>query len=87
MPPKETAYAANLAAQLADQEQVDLPATIPSDFDHYYDYLHFTQQGCRAVGQAVANRIAAPGQGAAPAPDAAAPKSAIELKSSRSGSR
>lgn len=70
-------------------EEIDLPATIPCDFDHYYDYLHFTQAGCAAVGRAVADRLAAAADEPDPAgrgPDGA-PQKPIGLKTPRAGSR
>ena len=46
-----------VAARVADAEgipAIDLRAAVPSDFDHYYDFLHFTPRGAERVGEAVA---------------------------------
>ncbi len=46
-----------VAAQVAEAlgaPAIDLRAAVPSDFDHYYDFLHFTPRGAERVGEAVA---------------------------------
>ena len=50
-----------VAAEVADAEgvaQLDLRPRVPSDLDHYYDFLHHTPLGSRCVGVAVADRLA-----------------------------
>lgn len=46
-----------VAARLG-HDTVDLFESVPSDFDHYYDFLHFTPHGARVVGEAVARALA-----------------------------
>ncbi|MEM9380226.1 MAG: hypothetical protein AAGB93_09795 [Planctomycetota bacterium] len=49
-----------VAAEVAAAEDVpaiDLRAEVPSDFEHYYDFLHHTPKGAAAVGRAVADCI------------------------------
>jgi lysophospholipase L1-like esterase len=36
---------------------VDLRQAVPSDFDHYYDYMHFTAAGARVVARVVADAL------------------------------
>ena len=50
-----------VAAEVADAEgvaQLDLRSRVPSDLDHYYDFLHHTPLGSRCVGVAVADKLA-----------------------------
>lgn len=50
-----------VAAEVAAAEDVaaiDLRAEIPSDFEHYYDFLHHTPRGAAEVGRAVAGCVA-----------------------------
>ena len=49
-----------VAAEVAEAEgvqQLDLRARVPSDLDHYYDFLHHTPLGARCVGAAVADKL------------------------------
>ncbi|MFT5733319.1 MAG: lysophospholipase L1-like esterase [Planctomycetota bacterium] len=55
-----------VAARVADEtgaSKVDLRKAVPSDFEHYYDFLHHTPKGAQLVGAAVAETIAALGEG------------------------
>ena len=47
---------------------VDLRRAVPSDLDHYYDYMHFTAAGARVVARVVADALLEP-----PGPPAAGP--------------
>ena len=50
----------DVAAEVAEAEGVaaiDLRAVVPSDFEHYYDFLHHTPKGAAEVGRAVAECI------------------------------
>ena len=50
-----------VAEEVARREgvpQLDLRARVPSDLDHYYDFLHHTPLGARCVGVAVADKLA-----------------------------
>ncbi len=40
-------------------ESVDLRPVVPSDFEHYYDFLHHTPLGNRRVAEAIARQIEA----------------------------
>ena len=46
-------------AQRLGVEEVDLRPAVASDLVHYYDYLHFTPQGARTVGEQVARVVLA----------------------------
>ena len=49
-----------VALEVANAEgvvQLDLRAEVPSDLDHYYDYLHHTPLGAQCVGAAVAAKL------------------------------
>ena len=51
-----------VAARVAAEEavdQVELRGAVPSDFQHYYDFLHFTPAGAGRVAAALAPVIAA----------------------------
>ena len=75
-------------AQELGVEDIDMLGAVAPTFEHYYDYLHFTQKGCEAVATAVADCLA-PTAPASPAesPAGPAPQKPIELKTPRSGSR
>jgi len=50
-----------VAARVADEmgaPRVDLRRQVPSDFMHYYDFLHHTPKGAALVGAAIAETIA-----------------------------
>lgn len=52
----------DVAARVADElgaARVDLRQAVPSDFEHYYDFLHHSPKGAKLVGEAVAKTIAA----------------------------
>ncbi len=55
--------AARVAAEEA-VEEVELRGAVPSDFEHYYDFLHFTPAGAERVAAALAPVIAAGDDGA-----------------------
>jgi hypothetical protein len=57
-------------ARAAGCGTLDLRARIPSDLEHYYDFLHHTPLGNRRVGEELARAVLA---GAAPAPMGSAP--------------
>ena len=49
-----------VAAEVAAAEgapAIDLRAAVPSDFEHYYDFLHHTPKGAAEVGRAVAECV------------------------------
>ena len=51
-----------VAARVAIEEgveEVELRSAVPSDFEHYYDFLHFTPAGAQRVAAALAPVIAA----------------------------
>ena len=50
-----------VAVRVADDlgaPRVDLRQSVPSDFEHYYDFLHHTPVGAELVGAAIAETIA-----------------------------
>ena len=51
------------AAAANDIEAIDLRATVPSDFDHYYDFLHFSPKGADVVGRAIARYLSSEASG------------------------
>jgi hypothetical protein len=57
---------ASRVAQELGVEQLDLMGEIEHDFESFYDRLHFTPKGARAVGEAVARAILEPGPGRGP---------------------
>ncbi|MEM8713920.1 MAG: hypothetical protein AAGG01_23495 [Planctomycetota bacterium] len=49
-----------VARRVADERgvlRVDLRDSVPSDFEHYYDFLHHSPKGCQLVGRAVAEAL------------------------------
>ncbi|MEM8713727.1 MAG: hypothetical protein AAGG01_22525, partial [Planctomycetota bacterium] len=49
-----------VARRVADERgvlRVDLRERVPSDFEHYYDFLHHSPKGCQLVGRAVAEAL------------------------------
>ncbi len=44
-------------AEATGVAQLDLRPEVPSDLDHYYDYLHHTPLGAQCIGAAVAARL------------------------------
>ncbi|MEE2941264.1 MAG: hypothetical protein VX460_12820, partial [Planctomycetota bacterium] len=56
-----------VAARVAAEEgveEVELRGAVPSDFEHYYDFLHFTPAGAARVAAALAPVIVAEDDGA-----------------------
>lgn len=51
------AVAARVARETGSA-QVDLRTAVPSDFEHYYDFLHFTPEGARTVAEALTDAVA-----------------------------
>lgn len=50
----------DVAVRVADTtgvEAFDLRTVVPSDFDHYYDFLHFTPKGAELVGRRLAAQL------------------------------
>ena len=50
-----------VAVRVADDlgaPRVDLRESVPSDFLHYYDFLHHTPKGAALAGAAIADAIA-----------------------------
>lgn len=50
----------DVARRVAEERgvlRVDLREAVPSDFDHYYDFLHHSPKGCQLVGKAVAHAL------------------------------
>ncbi|QDV06947.1 hypothetical protein Poly30_24650 [Planctomycetes bacterium Poly30] len=50
-----------VAVKVADEmgaARVDLRRFVPSDFDHFYDFLHHSPKGAKLVGAAIADKIA-----------------------------
>ena len=51
-----------VAARVATEEEVEeveLRSVVPSDFEHYYDFLHFTPAGAQRVAAALSPVIVA----------------------------